>query len=63
MDATLWKQDVDFLKQNYGSEYTNFTASRYNARMFQDGAQVDFQVKALIGFETWGFVEHGLTAY
>ena len=31
-------RDVDFLKQNYGSEYTNFTASRYNARMFQDGA-------------------------
>ena len=49
-------EDVDFLKQNYGSEYTNFTASRYNAVEFQDGAQVDFQVRAVIGFETWGFV-------
>jgi hypothetical protein len=49
-------EDVDFLKQNYGSEYTNFTASKYNAVEFQDGAQVDFQVRAVIGFETWGFV-------
>ena len=49
-------RDVDFLKQNYGSEYTNFTASGYNARMFQDGAVVDFQVKAYIGYETWGFL-------
>ncbi len=56
-----WRQlygseDVDFLKQNYGSEYTNFTAARYNAVEFQDSAQVDFQVEAFIGFETWGFV-------
>jgi hypothetical protein len=49
-------RDVDFLKQDYGSEYTNFTAAGYNARMFQDGAVIDFQVKAHIGFETWGFV-------
>jgi len=49
-------RDVDFLKQNYGSAYTNFTASGYNARMFQEGAVVDFEVKAFIGFETWGFV-------
>ena len=56
-----WRQlygseDVDFLKQNYTAEYTNFTASRYNALEFQDGSQVDFRVKAIIGFETWGFV-------
>jgi hypothetical protein len=49
-------EDVDFLKQNYGSEYTNFTASKYNVVEFQDGAQVDFQIRAVIGFETWGFV-------
>jgi hypothetical protein len=56
-----WRQldgtrDVDFLKQNYGSEYSNFTATRYNAFEFQEGSQIDFQVKAVIGFETWGFV-------
>ncbi len=56
-----WRQlygseDVDFLKQNYGAEYTNFTASRYNAVEFQEGDQVDFQVRAVIGFETWGFL-------
>lgn len=56
-----WRQlygseDVDFLKQKYGSEYTNFTANRYNAYGFREGDQVDFQVKAIIGFETWGFV-------
>ncbi len=43
-------RDTDFLKQNYGSEYTNFTAAGYNARMFQDGAVIDFQVKAYIGY-------------
>jgi hypothetical protein len=49
-------EDVDFLKQKYGSDYTNFTVGGYDARVFQDGAIVDFQVKAVIGFETWGFV-------
>ena len=49
-------EDVDYLKQNYDMEYTNFTANKYNAIEFQDGSQVDFQVKAIIGFETWGFV-------
>lgn len=49
-------EDVDFLKQDYGSKYTTFNTSRYNAVEFQDGAQVDFRVKAIIGFETWGFV-------
>jgi hypothetical protein len=48
-------EDVDYLKQNYTSEFTNFNASRYNALEFQDGSQVDFRVKAIIGFETWGF--------
>ncbi len=47
---------VEFLKQKYGSEYTNFTVGGYDARMFQEGAVIDFQVKAVIGFETWGFV-------
>ena len=49
-------RDVDFLIQNYGSEYTNFTVAGYDARMFQEGAVIDFQVNAYIGFETWGFV-------
>jgi hypothetical protein len=49
-------EDVDYLMQNYGSEYTFFNASRYNAIEFRDGDVVDFQVKAIIGYETWGFV-------
>jgi hypothetical protein len=49
-------RDDDFLKQNYGSEYTNFTAAGYNARQFHEDAQVDFQVEAFIGYETWGFI-------
>ncbi len=49
-------RDVDFLIQNYDSEYTNFTVAGYDARMFEEGAAIDFQVKAFIGFETWGFV-------
>jgi hypothetical protein len=49
-------RDADFLIQNYGFEYTNFTIAGYNARMFEEGAVIDLQVKAYIGFETWGFV-------
>ena len=49
-------RDVGFLIQNYGSEYTNFTVAGYDARVFQEGAVIDFQVEAYIGFETWGFV-------
>lgn len=48
-------EDVDYLKQNYGSEYTIFNASRYNAIEFRDGDVVDFQIKAIVGYETWGF--------
>jgi hypothetical protein len=56
-----WRQlygtrDVAFLMQNYDSEYTNFTATRGNAIEFREGDVVDFQVKAVIGYETWGFV-------
>lgn len=58
-----WKQlygsyDVDFLKQKYASEYTNFTADTYNAPGLQEGAVIDFQVKAHIGFETWGGISY-----
>lgn len=54
-----WRQlygsyDVDFLKQNYSSEYTNFTADTSNAPGLQEGAVIDFQVRAIVGFETWG---------
>jgi hypothetical protein len=55
-----WRQlhgseDVDFLKQSYGSDYTDFNISRNNDIDLQDGSQVDVRVKAVIGFETWGF--------
>ncbi len=59
--GTEWRQldgteDVDYPKQNYGSEYTSFNLSRNNAVEFRDGDQVDVRVKAIIGYETWGFV-------
>ena len=47
-------EDVDYLKQNYSSEFTIFNVSRYNAVEFQDGDVVDFKVEAVIGYETWG---------
>jgi len=42
----------DFIPQNYSSQYTNFTIKWQE---FPEGAQIDYQVKALIGFEgrTW----------
>jgi len=58
-----WRQlygtyDVDFLKQNYGLEFTNFTADTSNAPGLQEGAVIDFQVRAYIGFETWGGIPY-----
>jgi hypothetical protein len=55
-----WRQlfgseDVDFLKQNYNSDYTTFNISRNNAIEFREGDQIDVQIKGVIGFETWGF--------
>lgn len=55
-----WRQlhgseDVDFLKQSYSSVFTDFNISRNNGIDLQDGSQVDIRVKAVIGFETWGF--------
>ena len=55
MDAACGTRDVGFLIQNYGSEYTNFTVAD-TTRVFQEGAVIDFRVKAFIGFEAWGFV-------
>lgn len=50
-------EDYEFLKQEYSNEFTNFTVSRYNTFLgFGDGDQIDFQVRAVIGYETWGFV-------
>jgi hypothetical protein len=50
-------EDYPFLKQEYGNEFTNFTVNKYNTFLrFQDGDQIDFQVRAVIGYETWGFV-------
>ena len=48
-------EDVDFLKQDYGSEYTTFNASSNNAMGIQEGATIDFRIQAVIGYETWGF--------
>ena len=45
--------NVDFISQNYGSEYTNFTI---NWQDFPEGAQIDYQVKAMIGFEGETFI-------
>ena len=48
-------EDVDFLKQSYGSEYTSFNISRYNAIELHEGDQIDVRIEAIIGSETWGF--------
>ncbi len=48
-------EDVDFLKQSYGSEYTGFNISRYNAIELHEGDQIDVRIEAVIGSETWGF--------
>jgi hypothetical protein len=40
--------NVDFISQNYSSEYTNFTIYWQE---FPEGSQIDYQVKAMIGFE------------
>ena len=49
-------EDEDFLKQSYGSEYTSFNISRYNAIELHEGDQIDVRIEAVIGSETWGFV-------
>ncbi len=59
--GTEWRQldgseDVDFLKQSYSSEFTDFNISRNDGIDLQDGSQIDVRIKAVIGFETWGFV-------
>jgi hypothetical protein len=51
----LGTEDDDYLKQNYGSEYTPFNLSRNNAAEFHEGDQIDVRVSAFIGYETWGF--------
>jgi hypothetical protein len=43
----------DFINQKYGSEYTNFTIYWEE---FPEGAQIDYQVKAMIGFEGRTFI-------
>ena len=48
-------EDVDFLKQSYGSEYTSFNISRYNTIELHEGDQIDVRIEAVIGSETWGF--------
>lgn len=40
--------NADFISQNYSSEYTNFTIYWQE---FPEGAKIDYQVKAMIGFE------------
>jgi hypothetical protein len=40
--------NADFISQNYSSEYTNFTIY---LQEFPEGSQIDYQVKAMIGFE------------
>jgi hypothetical protein len=44
--------NVDFPSQNYSSEYTNFTIYWQE---FPEGAQIDYQVKAMIGFEGYTY--------
>jgi hypothetical protein len=48
-------EDDDYIKQNYGHEYTNFNISRYNAIEFREGDKVDVRIQAIIGYETWGY--------
>jgi hypothetical protein len=55
VEKILWNGRCGLFKTNYSSEFTIFNVSRYNAVEFQDGAVVDFQVEAVIGYETWGF--------
>jgi hypothetical protein len=40
--------NADFISQNYSSEYTNFTIY---LQEFPEDAKIDYQIKALIGFE------------
>jgi hypothetical protein len=46
--------NMDFISQNYSSEYTNFTIYW---QVFPEGAQIDYQVKAMIGFEGWTYID------
>lgn len=51
-------EDYEFLKQEYGNQFTNFTVSKYNSFLnFQEGGQVDFQVRAVVGYESWEFAQ------
>lgn len=46
---------LNYLKQKYNQDYTNFTADSDNAIVFRDGDQIDFQVRAVIGYRAMVF--------